>query len=253
MDAETLSHSLSALRALGPLAADGPETTETVESALGALQGVMEYAGTIAFAISGAFAAGRKRMDLVGVVVLGCLVAVGGGTMRDLLLGNLPVFWVRDPTFVLVGAVTALAVVPLARTRTMLFLHRFHVVQVSDAAGMALFVVTGTNVALAAGSSAVAAAIVGVVAGVGGGIIRDVLAREVPDALRNGQFYATAALAGAVVYVVLLTVDLDPTVVFWVPIVTILTVRLLSLRLGWGLPVFAMDPGTPGQEEPRNG
>lgn len=216
----------------------GTDVDSTVTAALGVAQSVMEYAGTVAFAVSGAFAAGRKQMDLVGVVVLGCLVAVGGGTMRDLLLGELPVFWVTNPTFVLVGAVTALAVVPLSRTRTLGALQRSKVIETSDAAGMALFVVTGTNVALAAGASNIAAAIIGVISGVGGGIIRDVLAAEIPDVLRNGQFYASAALIGATVYVVLIAAQVDPVLVFWVPIVVIFAIRMLSLRYGWGIPTF---------------
>jgi len=211
---------------------------DPISSALGVIQIVMEYAGSVAFAISGAVAAGRKKMDLVGVVVLACIVAVGGGTMRDLLLGELPVFWVDNPTFLLVGAVTALIVVPLTRTRALDLLHRYQIVQVSDAAGMALFVVVGTNVAIAAGADSVAAAIIGVISGVGGGIIRDVLANDVPDVFRSGQFYATAALVGAGVYVLLLEFDLDKIVVFWVPIVIILTIRLGTLFLGWGVPTF---------------
>ncbi len=227
---------------------------DTLTSLMGVVETVLEYIGTAAFAISGAVAAGRKRMDMVGVIVLACLVAVGGGTVRDLLLGNIPVFWVGNPTFLLVAALTALAVVPLTRTRALDVLQRFHIVQVSDAAGMALFVVTGTNVALSAGANAVSAAIIGVISGVGGGIIRDMLANEIPDVLRGGQFYATAALIGAGVYVALLTADIDPLVVFWVPIVLILFTRLISLRLGWGVPTFAYggaDDG-PDAEAPRD-
>ncbi|GAA2032217.1 trimeric intracellular cation channel family protein [Agromyces tropicus] len=222
------------LEVVAASAADDPLT-----SVMGVIQVVLEYVGTIAFAISGAVAAGRKRMDLVGVVVLACLVAVGGGTLRDVLVGNLPVFWVRNPTYLLVAILTAIAVVALTRTRALDVLQRFHVIQVSDAAGMAVFVVTGTNVALAAGASDISAAIIGVLSGVGGGIIRDILADEVPDVLRSGQFYATAALAGAAVYVGLLALDVDPLLVFWIPIVLILVIRLVSLRFGWGVPTFS--------------
>ncbi|MRX45381.1 trimeric intracellular cation channel family protein [Agromyces kandeliae] len=218
------------------VAADDPLT-----SVMAVIQVVLEYVGTMAFAISGAVAAGRKRMDLVGVVVLACLVAVGGGTLRDVLLGNFPVFWVRNPTYLLVAALTALAVIPLTRTRALDVLQRLHIVQVSDAAGMAVFVVTGTNVALAAGANEISAAIIGVISGVGGGIVRDILANEVPDVLRGGQFYATAALIGAGVYVALLALDADPLIVFWIPIAIILLIRLASLRFGWGVPTFAYE------------
>ena len=131
--------------------AQASDTEQTVKEALGILQTVMEYAGTIAFAISGALAAGRKRMDYVGVVILGSIVAVGGGTIRDLIVG-VSVFWIDDPTYLIVASLTALATIPLTRTGTLDQLRRFRLIQISDAAGMALFVVTGTNVALAAGA-----------------------------------------------------------------------------------------------------
>ncbi len=221
--------------------------SDSVSTALAIVQTSLEYAGTVAFAISGAVAAGRKQMDLVGVVVLACIVSVGGGTVRDLLLGNTPVFWVANPTFLLVGAVTALIVVPLTRTRALDLLRRYRIVQVSDAAGMALFVVVGTNVAIQAGADPIAAAIVGVIAGVGGGIIRDMLANEIPDVLRGGQFYITAALIGALVYVLLLELDVPELVVFWVPIVIILAIRIVSVFTRWGVPTFAYDAPPTGQ------
>ena len=131
-----------------PLIAQVATNDQSVTTAVGVLQSVMEYAGIIAFAISGALVAGRKRMDIAGVVMLGSIVAVGGGTIRDILVGSLPVFWVENPTFIIVGALTALAMFPLARTGTLAVLQHFNLVQLSDAAGMALFVVTGVNVAL---------------------------------------------------------------------------------------------------------
>jgi uncharacterized membrane protein YeiH len=201
----------------------------------------MEYAGTIAFAISGALVAGRKHMDIVGVAVLGTIVAVGGGTTRDLLLGDVPVFWVSNPTFVIVGAIAALATIPLFKTGTLAVMQHYNLVQLSDAAGMALFVVTGTNVALAAGADDLAAAIVGVIAGVGGGILRDVMANKIPDVLTNGQFYASAAFAGALLYMLLLQLPVSPLVVVWIPILVIFGIRSLSIIFGWGVPAFEIE------------
>jgi uncharacterized membrane protein YeiH len=219
-------------------------SNQTIQDALGILQPIMEYAGTIAFAISGALVAGRKHMDIVGVVVLGTIVAVGGGTTRDLLLGEVPVFWINNPTFVIVGALTALATIPLFKTGTLAVMQRYNLIQLSDAAGMALFVVTGTNVALAAGADNLAAAIVGVIAGVGGGILRDLMANEVPDILTNGQFYASAAFAGAILYVLLLQLPVSPLVVVWIPIAVIFGIRSLSIIFGWGVPAFEIGEGT---------
>lgn len=211
---------------------------DAITSTLAVVQTVMEYVGTIAFAISGTVAAGRKRMDIVGVLVLACMVSVGGGTMRDLLLGRTPVFWIENPTFVLVGALTALAVIPLTRIGALDMLQRFQIVQISDAAGLALFVVVGTNVSLAYGASPIAAAIVGVIAGVGGGVLRDMLAADIPEVLHNGQMYATSAFIGALAYIGLLALGLPSLVVFWVPIVIIVALRIVTVLLGWGVPTF---------------
>ena len=224
--------------------AQAASSDQTIQDALGILQPIMEYAGTIAFAISGALVAGRKHMDIVGVVMLGTIVAVGGGTTRDLLVGEVPVFWINNPTFVIVGAITALATIPLFKTGTLAVMQRYKLVQLSDAAGMALFVVTGTNVALAAGADNLAAAIVGVIAGVGGGILRDLMANKIPDVLTNGQFYASAAFAGAILYVLLLQLPVSPLVVVWIPIAVIFGSRALSIILGWGVPAFEIGEGT---------
>ena len=123
------------------LIAQAATTNDTTSTAADLLQTVMEYAGVVAFAISGALVAGRKRMDIVGVVMLGSIVAVGGGTIRDVLVGELPVFWVDDPTFIVVGAVTALATIPLARSGTLAVMQHYNLVRLSDSAGMALFVI----------------------------------------------------------------------------------------------------------------
>lgn len=209
----------------------------TVSDALGGLQTVLQYAGTVAFGISGALVAGQKRMDLAGVVVLGSIVAVGGGTIRDLLL-NLEVFWVNDATYVLVGAAAALLTVPMVNTRTAQALQRYRLVDLFDAAGMAIFVITGTTIALSSGAGWLSAAIIGVISGVGGGMLRDILAMQVPGVLKNGRLYATAALAGALLYVALLQIPVAPTLALWLPALAIFSVRMLSLHFGWGLPHF---------------
>lgn len=210
--------------------------SEGTTEALGVLQDVLEYLGTIAFAISGALVAARNRMDLAGVIVMACIVGVGGGTVRDLLLGQDPVFWVGSPTFILVAGVTAIAAIPLQRAGLIDLGERYNLITLTDAAGMALFVITSANVALHVGASPLSAAIIGVIGGVGGGIIRDILANTVPEVLSNGEFYATAAFVGALLYVGLLELDLDPNAVFWIPIAVIFGIRVLSITRGWGLP-----------------
>ncbi|MFV0634591.1 trimeric intracellular cation channel family protein [Demequina sp.] len=217
------------------------DTPELIDSALETLRAMLEYTGTVAFAISGAVAAGRKRMDIVGAVVLACMVAVGGGTLRDVLL-DVPVFWMESPSYLVVGAVTGLAVALIARWHPPDRLDRYRIVQLTDSAGLAVFVVVGAGVAVDAGASIGTAAVMGVITGVGGGIIRDMLANDVPDVLRNGQFYATAALAGATLYGVLMALDVHRTMVIWAPIALILAIRLASLKFGWGVPTIGGKP-----------
>jgi uncharacterized membrane protein YeiH len=214
-------------------------SSKTVEDALGALQPILQYGGTIAFAISGALVALRHRMDVVGVVLLGAIVAVGGGTIRDLLLQN-PIFWIQSPAFVIVGALTALATIPLANSGTIKALEQYNLISMTDAAGLALFVITGTNVALSAGANNFTAAIIGVISGIGGGIIRDILANKIPGVLTNTQLYAAAAFAGAILYVLLLQTSLSPLVSVWIPIILIFVLRALSILRGWGVPKFRL-------------
>lgn len=221
-----------------PLTVDAPEL---IGSALETLRTVLEYLGTVAFAISGAVAAGRKRMDLVGAVVLACMVAVGGGTLRDVLL-DVPVFWMESPSYLIVGAVTGLVVALYARWHPPDRLDRYRTVQLSDAIGLAVFVAVGAGVAIDAGASIVTAAVMGVITGVGGGIIRDMLANDVPDVLRNGHLYATAALAGATLYGVLIALEVPRIVVIWVPIAVVLGLRLASLKFKWGVPTIGGKP-----------
>ncbi|MDN4472238.1 trimeric intracellular cation channel family protein [Demequina zhanjiangensis] len=215
------------------------DTDAILASALVTLRVVLEYVGTVAFAISGAVAASRRRMDLVGAVVLASLVAVGGGTLRDLLLQQ-PVFWIENPTLVVVAIGVALAIAPFARRRDLGAFARHRIVELSDAVGLAIFVVIGTGIALDLGANPVAAMIVGVANGVGGGILRDLFSAQVPEVFWNGQLYATAALGGAVVYWALWAWGLAPELVFWVPLVVILALRVLSLTRGWGVPSVAV-------------
>jgi uncharacterized membrane protein YeiH len=200
----------------------------------------LEYLGVAAFAISGALLAEHKRMDIVGVVVFGALVSVGGGTIRDILLGQLPVFWIADPRFILIGVTTALITVPLAKLGTIDLLRRFRIISLADAAGLAAFTVLGTSMALDVGASGLAAISVGIASGIGGGVIRDVLASRVPEALTDGRLYATAALAGALSYVILLELGLSEFATLWVSIGVIFGIRLLSIAFGVRVPTVTI-------------
>lgn len=199
---------------------------------------LLEVIGTVAFAVSGGAVAIRAGMDWLGVVVLAIVTAVGGGTLRDLLIGQSPVFWVSDPWPIALAAVTAIGVIVVGHRFARMALDSRGAVLVADAAGLAAFTVIGTQVSLEAGIPGAMAALLGVVTGAGGGVIRDVLARQRPLIL-IGQIYALAALSGAVVVVVLTPTAMPADLTRWIGVVVILAIRLAAIRWQWTLPRYA--------------
>lgn len=195
--------------------------------------------GTVAFAVSGTAAARRAAMDWLGGLVLAVIVAVGGGTIRDVLVDR-PVFWLDEPWPLAVAGATGVAVM-IARARFGVDPAGWRTIVVADAVGLAVFTVVGTDVAVDAGVSPAGAMILGVVTGTGGGILRDVLANEKPLVL-VAEIYALAALAGAALHVGLLELGLDPVATWWAPVMVILALRLVAIRRGWSLP--RLDRGT---------
>ncbi len=196
----------------------------------------LDLFGTAVFAISGAMSAGRKQMDIFGAVVLAMVTAVGGGTFRDLVLGRVPVFWIHDPTYVwlTIGAgMAAFVVAHYAR-----YLSRW--LALADAVGLATFTVIGTQIAMAYDVSEVIAVMMGVMTGVLGGILRDLLSGEIPLVLRR-EIYATAALAGAVVYVLLASRWGHSTITVVFAALTTLSLRLAAMYWKLTLPLFPHD------------
>jgi uncharacterized membrane protein YeiH len=128
--------------------AKAAQSERSIEDAIGAVRTVLLYTGTIAFAISAALLAGRRRMGMFGVVVFGVIVANGGGTTRDVLLGDFPVFWVDDPSTLIVAALAAAATIPLFRIGAIKAMQRLDLVRLFDTVGLALFTIIGTNAAL---------------------------------------------------------------------------------------------------------
>lgn len=194
----------------------------------------LDLFGIAVFAITGALAAGRKNMDLFGVVVLGLATAMGGGTLRDSILGATPVFWITDSAYVLVATLAALGTVAAARFVRL----PAAVLPVADAIGLATFTVIGTQKALSLGVSAEIAVIMGVMTGVAGGMIRDVLCGEVPLVLRR-EIYATACLFGAIVFAALNSLFPSEALNTWLGIAAVLSLRLAAIRWNLSLPVFA--------------
>lgn len=193
---------------------------------------LLDFLGTFAFAISGALVAVRHRLDLFGVLVLSFAAATAGGITRDVLLGATPPVALVDWRYLAVSAVAGL--ITFYRHADV---ERFrNPVQVSDAVGLALFAVVGASKALAAGVGPVGAVMLGVVTGVGGGVVRDVLVAEVPAVLQR-ELYAVAALAGALLLVAGRSLDLPPAPVAVAGAVLCFGVRWMAIRRGWRLPV----------------
>jgi uncharacterized membrane protein YeiH len=193
---------------------------------------VLDLLGVAVFAASGALAAVHAKLDVFGVVVLAAVTAIGGGVVRDVLLGIVPPTSLRQWIYLVVPAVVALLVFrwhpAVARLR--------RAVQLADALGLALFVTTGTSVALATGAPAATSALVGVITGVGGGVLRDVLLREIPTVLRR-EVYAVAAALGAVVVVLGDRLALPPVPVALAAAALVAVVRVLALWRHWNVPV----------------
>lgn len=193
----------------------------------------LDWFGVVIFAITGALVASRKEMDIVGFILLGTVTGIGGGTIRDTLLGHFPVFWINAPYY-LIACVAAssltffLAHIPQSRYSLLLRL---------DAAGMALFSVTGAEKGLSAGSGPVAAVAMGVITATFGGMIRDVLGGESPVILRR-EVYISAALAGALVFVLASVNGLSREVSLVSGFLTALAVRFGALRWNWSLPRY---------------
>lgn len=193
----------------------------------------LDLFGVAVFAVSGSLAAGRKRMDVFGVIVLGLVTALGGGTLRDALLDAGPVFWIEDRVYLLVATASSLATFITARV---ISIH-WHGLLISDALGLAVFMAIGTAKTLAITGSPSVAMVMGVMTGVAGGMIRDVLSAEVPLVLRR-EIYATAALCGSMVYVILYSLGLSNVPCLVLAAMTTLAIRLAAIHWNLSLPVF---------------
>ena len=197
---------------------------------------LIELAGVAVFAASGVIAAGRKNLDVLGMAVIATVTAIGGGTLRDLLLDR-PVVWIVRPGYLYVILGAALA--------TILYTRRFHpperLLAVLDAFGLALFTISGAQIAEELGHAGIVVVLMGSLTGVAGGVIRDVLTGEIPLIFRKGQIYATAAIAGAVVYLVAQSA-IDRTAAALAGMACIAALRLGAIAWNWTLPVFSV-PG----------
>lgn len=200
---------------------------------------ILDIFGVAVFAISGALAAGKRRMDLFGVVVLASVTALGGGTLRDMILDTGPVFWVTDPIYLIVAVVAAVATFFTVR----LFKLPLMLLAIADALGLAVFTVLGTEKALALDMPASIAVVMGVMTGVVGGMIRDVLSGEIPLILRK-EIYATASLCGAIVLTLTITKIQIRELAVIASIIVTLGLRLSAIKWKISLPLMTRNVGT---------
>lgn len=194
---------------------------------------ILDLVGTAIFAITGALAAGRKRMDVFGVVVLGCVTALGGGTLRDVILGNYPVFWISDTAYLKVAATLAIGTFVLVqrwRLPTIFLMY-------ADAVGLAVFTVIGFQRGFYATQVYSIAIVMGMTTGVVGGIIRDVLSAEIPLILRR-EIYASASLGGGALLALLSYLKFPSPFSVTAAILTTLVIRLAALHWKLALPLF---------------
>ena len=198
----------------------------------------LELLGVAVFAVSGVLAAGRKGLDLLGVAVIAIVTAIGGGTIRDLLLDRHPTFWIADTTYlwVILGA----TLVTIGYVRFWIATRR--ALLVADALGLSFFTIAGVQIAEQVGVSYLIAVLMGIITGVAGGVLRDVLTAEIPLVMRPGRLYATAAIAGAATYVLLVHGGMSRDAAALFGMAMIAALRLAAILWRIELPVVRL-PG----------
>lgn len=202
----------------------------------------IEITGTVAFAITGVITAIEKKFDILGAIVLGTVTAVGGGILRDIMLGYLPPMAFLNPVYAFTAIITSVTVFVLAYFTGKKIVKHYdvysQVINFFDSLGLSVFVITGINTAAACGfgENAFLSVFVAVLTGVGGGVLRDILAGRVPKILRR-RVYALAAILGAVIYYYLLEFNvMSQTAAILTGAGSVLLIRILATVFRWNLP-----------------
>jgi uncharacterized membrane protein YeiH len=200
----------------------------------------LDYASVAVFALTGALAASRSQLDIVGFVFIACLTAIGGGTLRDVLLDR-NVFWMDDPWMLAVASGAAVVVFLVAH----LLESRYRAIEWLDACALAVAVPAGVAAAQGMGMGWPIVLVMGMITGCMGGLMRDVVCNEVPLVLKQGELYVTCALAGAAAAVVVMALGFGTTAALAGCGAVVFVLRAGSLALGWRLPVYRSRPPRP--------
>jgi uncharacterized membrane protein YeiH len=194
---------------------------------------ILDILGTIAFAISGALVAINKRMDPFGVFIIAFVTAVGGGTLRDVLIGKQPVIWMSDITYIfLIGIAVIIAIIFRKKLRYLqksLFLF--------DTIGLGIFTITGTEIGINANFHPIISIALGTMTACFGGVIRDILCNDVPILFRK-EIYATACIFGSIAFIILYNFNIDQNVVYVSTSLIVISIRLVAVKYHLSLPTF---------------
>lgn len=194
---------------------------------------ILDLLGTTAFAISGALAAMNRRLDLFGIFIIAFVTAIGGGTVRDMLIGNTPVTWMENIIYIyLIGAVTIFSILfrrRLDHLKKSLFLF--------DTIGLGIFTITGVEIGIQNDLNPIISITLGAMTGTFGGVIRDILCNEIPVIFRK-EIYATASIVGGLAFIILYELGVKQDVIYLATSITIILIRLVVVKYKISLPSF---------------